>query len=444
MKKYILLLILATTALVSCEEELNLTDPSTLGVDQFVTDVVSAETAMNGLYDAVQSTYVAAAYPIMLGGLYSDNFDHTGSFPTFTEFNVNNILVTNVNLRNLYSNHYEVIVRATNFLRTLETVEADAMTAEEKSNYTAEARAIRAFAYAKLVHWFGGIPIIEKTVALDGIEANDVARSSEGEVYNYVMSELNAVEGKLADNGLFRFSNDAVTALKAKVLFNQNNYGAAKVELSKLIGKYSLLPNYSDVFVNGNNPEAIMRINYTVDDSTSLAFWFFFSDDGGRREVAPSQDLLDAFEAGDVRKDLIEGNDNISTAFLNKYTDVATGTDQPYVFRYADILLMYAEVLARENDSNASTYINAVRTRAGLSDVNLNSGNVVDLIQQERRVELYGEGDRWNDIKRLGITQQVIEGKGLTYNPNFDLWPIPQDELDANALINQEDQNPGY
>ena len=234
--------------------------------------------------------------------------------------------------------------------------------------------------------------------------------------------------------------------MKAKVLLYQGKYPQAESTLQPLIGKYSLAPNYEDLYVvGGDTPESIFRIDYSPSDSNSLAF-FFYPSPNGRREVAPSAAFLAAFDAADERINMIENNTDFSTAYLNKYSDNANGADIPYIYRYADVLLMYAEVLARRDAPEASDYINEVRARAGagLAPVTLNSGNVVTLIANERRFEFYGEGDRWDDVKRLGLAQQVIESKGITYNANRVLWPIPQSEIDANNELSQADQNPGY
>ena len=66
-------------------------------------------------------------------------------------------------------------------------------------------------------------------------------------------------------------------------------------------------------------------------------------------------------------------------------------------------------------------------------------------------MELAFEGDRWFDLKRMSRAIEVLstqkDGNGtiLSYATNINqnrlLWPIPQDKLDANALLTQ---NPGY
>jgi hypothetical protein len=67
---------------------------------------------------------------------------------------------------------------------------------------------------------------------------------------------------------------------------------------------------------------------------------------------------------------------------------------------------------------------------------------------KERSVELFAEGNRWIDIRRAGIAEDVISNKPATdwdaVKDSYMYWPIPQDEIDANSELTQADQNPGY
>ena len=119
------------------------------------------------------------------------------------------------------------------------------------------------------------------------------------------------------------------------------------------------------------------------------------------------------------------------------------------MYRFADVVLLYAEVLARENNFiDASFVLNIVRQRARLSDVTLNASNFIDIIAHERFVELYAEGssDRYNTTKRLGLLDNIIQLKpNAVFNPvRQNLFPIPQQEIERNPAISSADQNPGY
>ena len=130
------------------------------------------------------------------------------------------------------------------------------------------------------------------------------------------------------------------------------------------------------------------------------------------------------------------------------------------VMRLAEMYIIAAEAEWKLNNPGAAAdYINVLRTRAArktpvnqtaamqISAANINE----DFILKERARELAGEHLRWFDLKRMGKAIQVLsqqkDGNGnvlpfaSNINQNRLLWPIPQDKLDANALLVQ---NPGY
>jgi hypothetical protein len=114
------------------------------------------------------------------------------------------------------------------------------------------------------------------------------------------------------------------------------------------------------------------------------------------------------------------------------------------VIRYADVLLMYAEVLNENGKSNeALIHLNQVRVRAGLEGyTELPQDELREKIYSERRFELYLEGHRWFDLVRTDRALSVMEPKGM--RPYMTIFPIPLNQME---LINDPvlfPQNPGY
>ena len=75
------------------------------------------------------------------------------------------------------------------------------------------------------------------------------------------------------------------------------------------------------------------------------------------------------------------------------------------VLRYSDVLLMKAEALNELGQTlQAETYINMVRNRAGLDNIQsgLSKNDFRDAVLKERRIELAFEGQRWFTLKRMG------------------------------------------
>ncbi|GGB96283.1 RagB/SusD family nutrient uptake outer membrane protein [Dyadobacter sediminis] len=124
------------------------------------------------------------------------------------------------------------------------------------------------------------------------------------------------------------------------------------------------------------------------------------------------------------------------------------------LLRYADILLMFAEA---ENEANgpaaAIAPVNLVRKRAGMPALaaGISQSQLREMIRHERRVEFAMEGQRYFDLRRWGIAEQKLNGFVQNplaptikskYEAKYDLWPIPQTEIDRNAPVLT--QNPGY
>jgi len=136
------------------------------------------------------------------------------------------------------------------------------------------------------------------------------------------------------------------------------------------------------------------------------------------------------------------------------------GHQKDYIeLRYADIILLLAEAL-NETDRpiEALELINRIRNRAGASSCpngaypGTNKASIAQLIRDERRRELVGEGSTIMDIRRWGTLpteiasmrqDQFPEGRKLpVYNSKLELYPIPITELATNP--NLLPQNPGW
>ena len=136
----------------------------------------------------------------------------------------------------------------------------------------------------------------------------------------------------------------------------------------------------------------------------------------------------------------------------------ATG-DYPCI-RYAEILLIYAEAHTQTTGYDAATEaaLNQLRDRCGMPDVpsGLSKEEGLKLIQNERRIELAGEGFRGDDMTRYSddywkehmnnvpiMTPDGDTELTMKWSSRMRLKPIPQTAIDLNPLL-AGDQNPGY
>ncbi|NJO25475.1 MAG: RagB/SusD family nutrient uptake outer membrane protein, partial [Bacteroidia bacterium] len=146
----------------------------------------------------------------------------------------------------------------------------------------------------------------------------------------------------------------------------------------------------------------------------------------------PTPDLIAAYEAGDIRKDASIGSVTAggkTYPFIKKYMHPhaqfgITNNNWP-VYRYAETLLLLAEALNEQGKSTeALTYLNQVRNRAGLGNVTSTAG-LKDVIMNERRVELAFENKRWLDLVRTGTAVSVITAYGQRVKANPASYYFP-------------------
>lgn len=398
-----------------------------------VTDAQSAGAARAGVYNALQDGDLTFDGYVATYTYFSDDTDWTGTFPTRAQFDNYNVLPSNGTMGSVWAEYYTVINTANNLLDVLPSVEDASLTDETRNSLLAEARFGRAIAYFHLVTGWGGVPLVLMPTVGVGEELN-VAASSEETVYAQVVEDASYAADNLGAGSL-GMNQAAANALLARVAIMQGRYDDAKTSATAAIGAdYDLseVPYLED---------EIFYLSFSSTDGQSNAFFFGPDDLGGRYSIAPSQKLYDAFEEGDTRRAM--SIDTLGGALYGlKYNDfsAAAGSqnDPIYFFRAAEQVLILSEVAARSGDfATAEKWINQVRSRGGLSDIDdMNEGNYLDYILQERYVELAMEGGfRLWDLRRTGRAVDVLGADG--YDPCDNVWPFPQSNIDTNTALEQ-------
>ena len=150
-------------------------------------------------------------------------------------------------------------------------------------------------------------------------------------------------------------------------------------------------------------------------------------------------------------EDIGEGKTQLKKKFWPDGT-IFVGTGRVYsdndlvLYRYADIVLLYAEALnALDRTPEAITELNRTRTRSGenpfyASDF-VSSDEILDAILEERQKEFVGEGKRWFDLVRCNRWQEAMEPINGMNDERKVLFPIHRDHINQNLNLKQ---NPGY
>ena len=489
MKNIIYKLFLVSTitfGIVSCDEFVDYEASETYNIvaDDYFKSSNDYEAALVGVYDVTQWTL----YNWMIGEIASENSLCGGESATdvIGLQKIDDMIhdAENDQLSRIWQYMYEGINRANYMVENNDKIDFP-----RKNELYGEVHFLRAFFYFELTKFFGDVPLFT-TSRLTAGDSATLSRSPQSEVYALIESDLQAAISALplekSTNG--RATSLTAHALLGKVYLYQDKFDEAASILEPLIGLYSLPADPQSTFLKGgeNGPESVYEIQHTkesnwwdwgyVPQGTEGNFGVIHHGirgysgplySSGWSFNVPTQDLVDAYAAGDKRKDVavldIEAWATSTGAkyttgyehtgyFNNKYIPRA-GESQAQqelnyetnyrAIRYADVLLMAAEANNRASSANVSkaqNYLNQVRARAYGNSSNASSSTGTTLTQEiwdERRLELAGEGSRFFDLVRTGQAASIISG---FVAGKHELFPIPQTEIDVSNLT----QNPGY
>ena len=415
---------------------------------------------------------------------------------------------------------------------------------KKKKDLIAQVKAIRAYRYFIMNWWYGGVPIIGtyNTAEEAQVPRNSETEVRE-QVAKDLKDAIADINETPEARG--RIAKGAVLAIKMREALYYGEWQKAKEAAQAIIDlkQYELEPDYSNLFkLTGTDSKEVIIADQRIPNTFGLGVigQMYNNVDGGWSSIVPTQNLVDMYEMTDGKtkeesnlydaahpfanrdprmamsilypgqdwrgsvlntldktladksdnKNYPTYTDNASKSSLTwaKYLDPidqypnmwSTGTCV-IVFRYAEVLLSYAEAENELNGPSAQVYdyLDQIRTRAGMPVVDRarysTKETLRELIRRERCIELAGEGLRradilrWKDAagKMLAETllngplnrivgtidynetdpykRAVVTGKDLIENREFAAknryLPIPQDSMDKNPNLKQ---NSGY
>ncbi|KRT18017.1 hypothetical protein ASU31_01625 [Pedobacter ginsenosidimutans] len=445
--------IIFTTVLTvsSCKKFVELGAPPTqiLFQDAFKTDA-AAQSVVMGLYSfSSQATNGLITSLTFYSGVSSDELQYNASVVLTQEFANNSISNNNGTANNIWGTTYQLVKNANNAISGLSA--STTLTPSVKNQLLGEAKFMRAFAYFHLVNLYGDVPLPLKD-DYSAFENAALPRTSTTGVYTQIIKDLTEAQNLLptAYVGTFRgrVNKYAATALLARVYLYQKDYANAEAQATQVIGSaVYTLPAPEAAFVNTSN-EIIWQIGNISGLSVPGAAYVTLS------AVIPNYTLADVtYQSFENTTDLRRTNWTVTKTIggktyygISKYK-IGSGTGNEYnvALRLAEQYLIRAEARAQQNNlSGAKTDIDMVRTRAGLGGVSatLDQGQMLAAIEQERKVEFFGEwGHRWFDLKRTNRANAVIGALKPTWKTTSVLFPVPQAQILANPSLTQ---NPGY
>ena len=474
--------------------------------DNYITDVSTAQTALNGVYASWRSTGVSYLRNAM------SSMAHTQAMAMVMggdEFAAENIETNNSNVESAYTAYYNVINTANTFLVHINK-NIPGLSEEKRTEMIAEARCQRALAYLTLLKCFGeywkqdsqyGVCLFKDELVRD----NQVRqRSSVAETYKLISEDLDYAiahcEQHPADH--YHMSSLFAKALKAKMYFAQDNYPEAARLSEEVINEaeaagYELERDYANIFTEQFNSKEMLFAPYTANPNELMdASWFAFSpgsllkkvaddlvpdDETGGDIVVPDPgeggDVVvpDPGEGGDV---VIPGGDGGDFPFPPGEDDAAsydplytwaykgegmTGIakyskltpefmfeDSYYFMRLAEVYYIAAEAEARQGQyAKARTLLATVIERAGYTEDDVNAiadGDLLGEILKHKLVDISNENfEEWFDLcryNRKGGFEGWTEDEKAEL-PTFRRYLLPIPKASMGAN-NLLEQNPEY
>lgn len=472
--------------------------------DQAMQTFNDAEQHLNGIYSSLMGGGLYSGLLTLLPDIQSDLvYAVEGNSNTYGNFWRWQIRPTDSEIEQVYGSLYAVIGNCNFYLDRIDRViaqETDDERIDLLEQYTGEVYAIRAMCYAELIKCY--CKAYDPATARDELGVvlrtkyftpEPTVRASLYDSYDLVLDDLEQAEARLSDeasdnvpNAVF-MSRAAAWALHARVALYMQDWDEAIEYASKVIDS----KRYALSSVNTTAPDGASSFDYLwAYDSGTEVIWrigFLTTSYGGALgtvflnfqrdytyfypDYVPAQWVLNAYPAGDVRRDSYFADENagivigyangLSWPLLVKYYGNRTfvsnyifHVSMPKPLRLAEQYLIRAEAYCRRatpSYSLASQDLTALHERRFTTGgaVSVSESNWLRTIADERMRELYMEGFRLHDLKRWGTayadlndgcsivrTPQTLsqsEGSSLRIKPDDPLfvWPIPQHELEA-------------
>ncbi len=505
MKKILSIIVLSGLLMTSCSLE---EEPPFLSDQNVYADAENAKAALNGIYDGLAGYEMYSNVYYFFNGLYSGMMvSRRGGNNVNTQFN--STLATmaaasgELNNGRVWTQIYRAVARANGAIYSAIPT-ADPSTDDELviNDVVGHAYFVRAFSYYMLVSIWGEVPLRLEPSTPDN---TNLAVSTQKEIYDQILLDCNMADSLINGSAGTSFPQVyAVNMLKAKVYMSlatesedvqdgsTNYWQAAYDEAIKVYGHYTLVEDYAELF------------NEETSDGTSESIFELQSSDGA------SHDWVRAFTPNNYTKantfgwlqvnadfynlhaDTYPGDQRIAATYLSSWTqqnngnitnkwpvnssrnnfgnahpfffklaekDVSNtsqvGNQNMIIFRYADLLLMLAEISNELQNGEQLDYVTEVLNRVGLSPQAAYYGTQDDFrtaVMREYQFELLGEGFDCINVRRRGfdwMKTHIIDFHNN--NPIFDAsvdvtfsgekdkvmeLPIPDAEVNANQNIN--------
>ncbi|WP_027138650.1 RagB/SusD family nutrient uptake outer membrane protein [Gaetbulibacter saemankumensis] len=435
--------------------------------DEVFESYVTAKAALIGTYDQLSSFSFGGLYnPIMADIMGEDVMvNSVNNWNWWIEVYQMNLLPNYVYINNPWWNGYKLIYDTNKIINN--SVYIPDATSDEINDLVGQARVLRAYTMLKLAQMYSSAYAKDPqtpSILLPTGDEEDIytgfKRERLSDVYDYIEGDLTAAANQLKENddkGFF--DRRAANALLARLYLDKGEWALAR-DHAKLAYEGLTLMDVNEMYsgFSTRNSETIYTIAYTQEDNnTYLTLPSFYWPVGGYSSMRANKDFVAEFSTADYRKGFFLKIDDIDPDrfLIVKFGhNNSVGNAERICIRASEMLLIEAECEAElENYTQAQDALYKIQRRSnpGVIKSTATGQELIDQVLLERRKELFGEGFRWQDIKRrqLPFHRDGDHWVKLSFGPqDADYYkmtfPIPQSEIDANDMLENSDQNVGY
>ena len=401
-----------------------------------------------------------------------------------------------------YQFYYRIIANANGIITNIDALPG---AAEEKNAIKGEALALRAWSYHYLVQLYGkrydatqvpnaqpGVPLSLESATMETATVG-IPRATVEEVYTQINADLDDAIRLLGNANVntvkTHISLQVAQGFKARVALAMQHWdeAASFAQLAQTGGTLMSNTDYLAGFTSIGNVEWMWGANQLSNQVPTYGSYYAymstnFNSSWNRLEPKLINSLLyDKIAATDIRKKLWWDGTTADKTNFTGAIDAATGKtastskilkymhrkyvvpdyankagDIPFM-RLAEMYLIQAEALARagkNQDAANALYTLAVKRNTSYVKSTKTGADLIEEIMIQRRIELWGEGFRFLDLKRTNTamdrsganhlvdpTSGMMKQSAPSGNNNWQ-YKIPLSEINANPAIGPANQNP--
>ncbi|PKF73963.1 RagB/SusD family nutrient uptake outer membrane protein [Chryseobacterium sp. PMSZPI] len=483
--KYFIATIAISLLASSCANDLNTLPDGDISGEQLNNDSSSPEKILGGIYLDLRSNGaggttshsdfgimgIKAGADLMSNDVIQSTNQHLGMFYNYEATNASNI-ASEIVWTTFYSRIFVIN-------KLLDTLQKD--NSSKNRAIKGQLLALRAYSYFYLVRFYAndykghqsdpGLPLV-----LTSSNPNQgLPRSSVSEVYGQITKDIEEsiqLLDSYARPTRAQIDQRTAKAIAAEVYLQTGDYIKAGQYASESKAGIALMTedDYTTTgFSNINNPEVIWGFHNTISTMSignyyASFFSMFDNTNEGYAGAAQIRKLIDkrlyeAIPTTDYRKKVFNGSQNAQYTFNGKTKNypayVSWKFKDPSLFegdyiyiRASSLYYIEAEALARQGrETEAKQILFEISSKRDKGyTLSSKSGNeLINEIILQKRIELWGEGYAWFDMKRLNVPlERVYTGTNHTFG-RFNLTPdkfkfqIPNKEINNNPQIKQND-----